>query len=145
MAGSIETGRIDDFAHAIDFFPTIAAAPELETPANLPGINLVDAKARKERERVFGVPHAILNVTVGAPDDSQQYLWCVEGDWKLILRFHGQDTTRFKAVHAWDTSPARLFNLKTDPHEKNDQAKKHPVIVEPLKKTIADWHRSAYH
>jgi arylsulfatase A-like enzyme len=138
--GRVTPERVDDLAHAIDLFPTIAAAADLKTPANLPGINLMDAKARSGRKRVFGVTHSIHNMTVGDPDDTQQYLWCVEGDWKLIRRFQGQDTTRYQAVHAWDTSPVRLFNVKADPHEQHDLAKSHPEIVERLKKTIADWH-----
>ena len=134
--------RSDDLAHAIDLFPTIAAAAGLETPADLPGVNLMDADARTARKRVFGVTHAIHNMTLGDPDDTLQYLWCVENDWKLIQRFHGKDTTQYKRVHAWDTAGVRLYDLKSDPQEKNDLAKKHPQIVQRLKKVIADWRRN---
>jgi arylsulfatase A-like enzyme len=137
--GHLKPERIDDFAHAIDLYPTIAAAANLKIPANLPGINLMNSEARQGRERVFGVTHSIYNMTVGDPDDTLQYLWCVEGDWKLILRFQGKDTTQYRAVHEWDTSPIRLFNIKADPYEKNDLFKRHPEIVKRLKKAIADW------
>jgi len=137
--------RSDAFAHTIDLFPTIAAAAGLNAPADLPGVNLMDAKARKDRRRVFGVTHAIHNMTVGNPDDTQQYLWCVEEEWKLIQRFHGQDTTKYKNVHVWDTAPYRLYNLKSDPHEKNDLATKHPKVVDRLKKAIVDWRRKLTH
>ena len=132
----------DDLAHAIDLFPTIAAATGLKAPANLPGINLLDTAARRERKRVFGVTHSIHNMTLGDPDDTQQYLWCVENKWKLIQRFAGKDTTQYRRVHTWDTAPFRLFNLESDPHEKHDLATKHPPIVKRLKKAIADWRRS---
>lgn len=132
--------RPDDFAHAIDLFPTIAAAAGLDAPSDLPGINLMDAQARRERKRVFGVTHSIHNMTLGDPDDTQQYLWCVEREWKLIQRFHGKDTTVYKNVHVWDKAPVRLFRIKTDPHEKNDLAAEHPVVVKRLKQAIADWH-----
>jgi arylsulfatase A-like enzyme len=138
--GRVKPERIQDLAHAIDLFPTIAAATGVEAPVNLPGINLLDAKARKGRKRVFGVTHSIFNMTVGDPDDTQQYLWCVEDEWKLLLRYPGKDTTRYRNVHVWDEAPVRLFNLKEDPHEKHDLAGERREIVERLKQAIEDWH-----
>lgn len=138
--GHMKPQRVDDLAHAIDLFPTIITAAGLQAPKNLPGIDLMDAEARQNRKRVFGVTHSIHNMSVGDPDDTQQYLWCVEGDWKLILRFSGSDTTKYKAVHAWDTEPIRLYDVKSDPHERNNLAAKHPEIVARLKKAIKAWH-----
>jgi arylsulfatase A-like enzyme len=131
--------RCIDFAHAIDLFPTITASVGLATPADLPGINLMDADSRQQRKRVFGVTHSIHNMTVGNPDDTLQYLWCVEDQWKLIQRFHGKDTTKYKNVHAWDTAPARLYNVKSDPSEKQDLAPQHPELVIRLKQEIQTW------
>ena len=136
----VKPERTADFAHAIDFFPTIAAAVGVDVPADLPGVNLLDAKARKGRGQVFGVAHSIHNMTVGDPDDTQQYLWCVEDEWKLLVRYHGKDTTRYRNVHVWDKAAFRLFNLKDDPHEKEDLAGKRPEIVQRLKKAIEAWH-----
>lgn len=138
--GHLKPQRVDEFAHAVDVFPTIVSAAGLKPPESLPGINLMDLEACQGRERVFGVTHSIHNMTVGDPDDTQQYLWCVEGDWKLILRYHGKDTTKYKAVHAWDTEPARLYHLKSDPHERHNLVAKHPAIVERLKQAIEAWH-----
>jgi arylsulfatase A-like enzyme len=145
--------RCDDFAHAIDLFPTIAAAvgplvadrargqtsPLVAVPAraDLPGINLMDVDARKQRKRVFGVTHSIHNMTVGNPDDTLQYLWCVEDQWKLIQRFHGKDTTKYKNVHVWDTAAERLYNIKADPQEKHDLAAQQPEVVARLKQEIS--------
>ncbi|MCC6507951.1 MAG: sulfatase-like hydrolase/transferase, partial [Pirellulaceae bacterium] len=131
--------RCAEFAHAIDLFPTITAAVGLDTPANLPGINLMDANARQQRKRVFGVTHSIHNLTVGNPNDTLQYLWCVEDQWKLIQRFHGKDTTKYKNVHTWDTAPARLYNIKADPGELSDMAAQHPEIVARLTREIETW------
>ena len=75
-----------DLAHAIDIFPTISAAAGLEAPDHLTGINLMDADARAKRKAVFGVMHSVQNMTLGKPDESLQYLWCIEGDWKLLVR-----------------------------------------------------------
>jgi arylsulfatase A-like enzyme len=141
--GQVKPDRVTDFAHAIDLFPTIAAAAGLEVPANLTGINLLDAAARQRRQRIFGVCHATHNMTIGDPDNTLQYLWCVEGEWKLLVRYQGQDTTQYRNLHVWDKAPQRLFNLKDDPHEKNDLAKKHPQIVQRLKQAIESWRQSA--
>ncbi len=131
--------RSEDFAQAIDLFPTIAAAAGLDAPKNLPGINLLDAKARQQRKRVFGVTHSIHNLTVGKPDETLQYLWCVDHEWKFIERFQGKDTTKYKNVHAWDTAPARLYNIHDDPAELNDLASQNPEVVARLKRELETW------
>lgn len=133
-------GDSDAFAHAVDLYPTIAAAAGIKLPSNLPGINLLDKEAVEKRDTVYGVTHSIHNITVGNPDDTLQYLWCINDDWKLIVRYHGSDTTNYKNVHLWDTAPYRLYNLEKDPHEKNDLAASHPEIVQRLKKKIEAWH-----
>ena len=140
--GHVKPERSKNLAHAIDLFPTIAAATGVEAPANLPGINLVDAGARKERTQVFGVTHSIYNMTVGNPDDTQQYLWCVEDEWKLLVRYPGKDTTKYRNVHVWDKAPVRLFNLKNDPHEKHDLTGERPKVVQRLKQAIENWHKA---
>jgi arylsulfatase A-like enzyme len=138
--GSIEPGRSKDLAHAIDLFPTIAAATGIAAPKDLPGINLLDAKARRERDTVFGVCHSVHNMTPSRPDGTLQYLWCVSGDWKLLVRHDGEDTTDYRNVHLWDKQPLRLYNLKDDPHEKNELSSAHPEIVEKLRRKIEAWH-----
>lgn len=138
--GKIEPGRPSDLAHGIDFFPTIAAAAGLKAPDGLPGIDLLDAEARQQRDAVFGVCHSIHNMTPGNPDGTLQYLWCVEEQWKLLVRYNGEDTTQYRNVHIWDKAPVRLFDLKADPGEKHDVSAEHPEIVARMKKRISDWH-----
>ena len=135
----VKPDRIQNFAHAIDIFPTIAAAADVTTANNLPGINLLDSNARSSRKQVFGVCHSTHNVTVGDPDDTLQYLWCVEEKWKLIVRYNGQDTTRYRNLHAWDSAPFHLYDLGSDPHEKNDLANEHPEVVNRMNLAIKDW------
>ena len=141
--GKTEPARAPEFAHAVDLFPTIASIAGLRAPEGLPGINLMDAEARKHRDIVFGETHSIHNMTPGKPDDTLQYLWCVEDEWKLILRFAGKDTTHYRNVHQWDTEPARLYRIKDDPREKTNLAAKHPEVVERLKARILAWHPEA--
>ena len=139
--GHSKPTRVQDLAHAVDLFPTIAVAAGLDVPDGLPGINLLHAQARKDRNRVFGVCNSTHNMTPENPDGTLQYLWCAEGDWKLIVRYPGSDTTQYKALHQWDTEGVHLFNLKDDPHERNDMADAHPEIVARLKTKIEAWHR----
>ncbi len=134
-----QPGRQSSFAHATDFFPTIASAAGVEAPSGLPGINLLDSSVTQDRDIIFGVTHSIQDMTIGNPDRNLQYLWCVSGDWKLILRYPGIDTTRFAAMHEWDRPSARLYNLAIDPHENKDLAESRPKIVAKLKDRIHNW------
>ncbi len=138
----IKPERREELAHAIDLFPTIAAAAGFDPPTNLPGVNLMDEAARAGRQQVFGVTHSIHNMTVGDPNDTLQYLWCVEHDWKLLVRHHGKDTTKYRNLHVWDEAPVRLYRLTADPHEKNNLAQQHPEIVNRLTEQIEAWHKS---
>jgi arylsulfatase A-like enzyme len=138
--GVVKPERSKRFAHAIDLFPTIAAAAEVEVPDDLPGINLLDAEKRDARTCVFGVCNATHNMTLGQSDETLQYLWCVDGDWKLLVRYHGADTTKYANLHVWDQAPVRLYNVAEDPHEQNECSAKHPDIVARLKQEIQDWH-----
>lgn len=139
-SGEVTAGRSDDLAHAIDIFPTIAAAAGLQSPTDLPGVNLMDDNARSQREAVYGVTHAIHNMTQGDPDDTLQYLWCVEDDWKLLVRYHGTDTTWYRDVHSWDDQPTRLYHLESDPHEQQEVSTDHPEVVERMRQQIEAWH-----
>jgi arylsulfatase A-like enzyme len=136
---TIQPKKMSGFAHSIDLFPTIAAAAGLEAPEGLPGINLLDETAVNDRTCIFGSMNASHNISIGDPDATLQYLWCIEGDWKLLLRYHGKDTTHYRALHEWDTAPARLYNLKKDPAEKDDLAASHPELVARLKAKIEAW------
>ena len=138
--GHMKPGHLPDLAHAIDIFPTIAASAGLNAPETLQGIDLLNAEARSKRKTVFGVTNSIHNMTRGNPDHTLQYLWCIDGDWKLLQRYHGNDTTRYRNVHAWDTASIRLFNLKEDPHEKTDLASSNPEKAQQLKEKIEAWH-----
>jgi arylsulfatase A-like enzyme len=138
--GKVAPTRSPDFAHAIDFFPTIAAATGITPPEGLPGINLLDEAARKARTSVFGVCHATHNMNPNNSDGTLLFLWCVSGDWKLMMRYPGKDTTSYKVINDWDQKPIQLYHLKTDPHEKNEVSEMHPEIAEKLRKEIEAWH-----
>ncbi len=129
-----------DLAHTTDIFPTIATLANIDTPKHLQGINLLNKQTRKKRSTIFGVTHSSHNMTLGKPDQTLQYQWAIEANWKLIIRQNGTDNSRFRALHHWDNEPFRLYNLITDPTETNNLASKHPEKVAQLKKKIDIWH-----
>ena len=139
--GSLSPEQEHGFAHSIDLYPTIGALAGIEVPEELSGINLLDRAAVRARDTVYGSLHSTHNMTVGDPDDTLQYLWCIENEWKLIMRFDGEDTSEYKVLHTWDTAPFRLFNLEQDPGEKNDLAGARPKLVDRLRQKIEAWRR----
>ncbi len=139
--GHIEPKKSDELAHAVDLFPTIAMLANFKAPADLPGLNLLDEKAVSERKAVFGVTHAIHNMTPGKPDVTLKYLWCVEKEWKLMVRYPGEDITKYKNLHIWDTEPVRLYHIADDPSEKVELSDKHPDVVKRLKSKLQEWYQ----
>ena len=131
-----------DLAHAVDLFPTIVSAAGGEVPTGLLGINLLDESARKKRDTVFGVNHSTHNMTLGDPDDTLQYIWCIEGKWKLIKRYQGKDISpHYSALHQWDTAAYHLYDLEKDPNELNDLADAMPKRVKHMSAKIDQWRK----
>ena len=126
----LKPSRDPNLAHALDLFPTIAAAAKLESPPSLPGINLLDQQAREDRNAVFGVTHASHNIDRENPDATLQYLWCIEGKWKLLLRYQGRDNSNWRKLLDWDKQPVRLYNVQADPLEKQEVSAANPQVVE---------------
>ena len=132
--------RSQDLAHSIDLFPTIAAVSQIKPSLDLPGINLLNSQKRKERKRIFGASYSVYNMTPGNQNATLQYQWCIEGDWKLLLRYNGLDTTHYKQLHVWDKKPVRLYNLKLDPYEKNEVSNENLEVIKRIKNEIHNWH-----
>jgi arylsulfatase A-like enzyme len=131
-----------DLAHAIDLFPTIVSAAGGEVPKGLPGIDLLDESARKQRDTLFGVNHSTHNMTLGDPDDTLQYIWCIEGKWKLIKRYQGKDISpHYSALHKWDTAAYHLYDLEKDPNELKDLADAMPKKVKHMSAKIDQWRK----
>jgi len=138
--GRVKPGRSADLASSVDLMPTVLSACGIERPADLPGIDLLDAEARTGRDTIFGASYSIHNMTPGDPAATLQYRWCISTHWKLLLRSPGSDTTRYKTVHAWDRTSARLFDLKDDPREEENLIDDHSEIARRLRAGIEAWH-----
>jgi arylsulfatase A-like enzyme len=131
-----------DLAHAVDLFPTIVGAAGGKVPIGLPGIDLLDESARKQRDTLFGVNHSTHNMTLGDPDDTLQYIWCIEGKWKLIKRYQGKDISpHYSALHKWDTAAYHLYDLVKDPNELNDLADAMADRVKRMSAKIDQWRK----
>ncbi len=142
--GKVAPARSLDLASSIDLMPTLLHACQMETPDNLPGIDLLDAMTRQHRKAIFGASYSIHNMTPGDPEQTLQYRWCIEGNWKLLLRYHGSDTTRYRTVHQWDTTATRLYNLDQDPDEQTNLANTQHDIVQRLTRRIEEQVRKGF-
>ena len=139
LPGTIEPERSTDLASSIDLYPTIMTACGLDVPQDLPGINLLDKEARRDRDAVFGAAYSMANMTIGNPADTRQYRWVITRKWKYIVRDQGRDTTRYRFIHAWDQTPTQLFDLVADPGETTNLVDRHPEVVQELSPKLEAW------
>ncbi len=112
---------------SIDLAPTILAACGLELTAEMLGIDLINKResALAHREAIFGEIFSHDVADIDDPAASLLYRWCIESDWKLILPKDGQN--------------AELYNLKSDPFEKNNVAADNHDVISRLTGRINRW------
>ena len=111
---------------------SIRIACHVSAPKDLPGVNLLDAEKRAQRQHIFGAAYSIHNMTVGSPAATRQYRWVITRRWKYLKRDHGKDTTSYKFVHLWDQAPEHLFDLAADPGETKNLAKSESDVTARL-------------
>jgi len=132
----------DETISSIDIVPTLLAAAGADTPADLPGLNLVpylDDGRPIPRDAIFGEGFAHDIADVENPEASLLYRWCIEGPWKLLLTYDGE-VNRYASTHPRSEKRPQLFNLRDDPHETTNVAGEHPEIVARMAEKIADWY-----
>jgi uncharacterized sulfatase len=147
MPGTLKPSSRKELVSSIDIFPTILDAVNIEVPQNLPGLNLWDnLKSEKEIDRhiVFGEAYGHDIIDKDNPEASLGYLWCIEGDWKLILSYDGVlegGNGGYDFTHDEVRSePIRLYKITEDPFEKINLADMHPEKVKQLKNKIEAWY-----
>ncbi len=137
--GVIEVADRPELCTSIDIPPTILAAAGIEVPSNWPGLNLLPKMKngkRIGRDTLFGESFAHDIADVHKPEDSLLYRWVIEGDWKLLLSYDGRPGKM--KYPPTETAPL-LFDLKDDPHERNDLAGENPRLVRRLARKIERW------
>ncbi|MGH7242317.1 MAG: arylsulfatase B [Phycisphaerales bacterium] len=112
--GHIKPGTtIDEMIHVVDLYPTIAALAGASTSKSMPldGVNqwptISEGKPSARTEVIYNIEPFRAGVR--------------QGDWKLIWR-------------VMLPSAIELYNIKTDPSEKDNVAAQHPEIVAKLQK-----------
>jgi uncharacterized sulfatase len=127
--GKVAPQAIDIPVSAVDLMPTILQLAGVKPPEGLDGVSLLDDEALRSRPYVAGADYTHDIVEIGNPASSLRYRWLVAGDWKLIVSsgLHGA------------TEPARLFNLRQDPDERKDLARKQPARVAEMKALLDGW------
>ncbi len=124
--GTIAPRTSQELACSIDILPTVLASCGVETPADLPGVNLLDGAAVAARRHIFGAcfTHTLLDLD----DPARNVLsrWTVCDHWKLIVPHK-------------NLAAVELFDLAADPEEMQNLAAIHPDTVRTLTPLLDAW------
>ena len=125
------TPRRDDetLASIIDIVPTILSAAGLQPPAPLPGVNLMDSAALTARKTIFVESYTHDVADIQNPAKSLMAAVVIDGRFKLILPAGAKSDQPFATI----PNMPELYDLKTDPLEKQNLAADKPDVVERLK------------
>jgi len=128
----------------VDIVPTIHSILGIDQ-GNLPGINVLDEHQVQNRTTVFAeaYDHDIENIQ--NPTETLLYQIAIEYEWKIMIpnskmiQQPGETKEQLKA--GYYSNEIQLYNLKTDPFEKNNISEQHPEQVERLRKKIFEWYQ----
>lgn len=140
--GKIPVADRTEVVSSIDIVPTILAATLTQSPAGLPGRNLMPNLLESkpiDRQRIFGESFAHDIADLENPEASLLFRWCIEGKWKLLLTYDGE-VNRYASTHPRDEKRPQLFDLSADPTEKINLAVDHPDVVAGMVQAINDWY-----
>lgn len=141
LPSKFEPQMRSEMTSSIDIVPTILDAVGLPIPEEMPGLSLLDNLQKKtsiERDIIFGEGFGHDVVDLNDIEASLLYRWVIEGDWKLILSYDGENP-RWTAKHTMIGEP-RLYNLGQDPFEEVNLAEKFPEKVSLLSKKLDEWY-----
>jgi uncharacterized sulfatase len=127
--GKIQPTDSPEFAHSIDIVPTLLKALEIPLPAGLPGIDLLDEQARKDRKVVFGECFTHNANDLDDPKANLRWRWAVQGQWKLIVPNQAIERD----------GKNELYDLVADPLETKNLVLTHPEIERDLLSQLDAW------
>jgi uncharacterized sulfatase len=149
--GRVQPARSASLASSLDIMPTICVALGLSPPAGLPGIDLLDASALRNRQYLFGECFTIRSQTLDDPAANLLWRWATDGQWRLIVPRTAEYSQKLRPIpsDSFLTSDLMetlrgakplLYNLDADPAESRNLAEENPAIVARLGSALnASW------
>jgi arylsulfatase A-like enzyme len=148
--GRIQPATSESLASSLDILPTVLAACGVPAPAELPGVNLLDADAVAARKQLFGECYTHTLLDLDDPAASLMWRWTVRQDgdhlWKLIepvtaIAGRPFPTWEGRSVAAADQAryergEIELFDVAADPGETKNLAADHPALVSDLRASL---------
>ncbi len=120
-------------AQSIDFLPTLLQLVDhpdrAQLSQNLPGINLLDDSALKNRRAIYGECFTHNAVDLNVPSKNLRYRWMIDGNTKLIVPDSANEPK----------AEVELYNLATDAHEEKNLASLQTDKVSELKSALDKW------
>ena len=131
--GKVQPGERPELANSIDLAPTILKACGLEPTDTMQGIDLLDNTALAKRKSTHGACYLHNAVDIHKPSANLTHRWLINGNWKVILPYKANLTTRDEAKGTGETE---LYNLAKDPFERRNLAKSKASRVKRLTKQL---------
>ena len=116
-------------ASSIDLAPTALHAAGLPVPPDMPGINLLDAKAAAARTTIHGEIFTHDSQSLDSPAASLRWRWIISGHAKLIVPHPANEPN----------APVELYDLAADPDESHNLAPQQPAQVADLTARLNAW------
>jgi len=137
--GKVEPLRDDvTLATILDFPPTILHLAGIEPPADLPGLNLIDRAAMRERKSIIVEAYSHDIIDLDHPAKSLTARTVIDGWSKLIVPGPRVEDLK-RRPFAKIAGVVELYDLKADPAETTNLAAENPQEVARLK-TLLDAH-----
>jgi arylsulfatase A-like enzyme len=130
--GQVRPQQSERLASSLDILPTLLAATRTPLPAGLPGINLLDDRALRGRQTLFGALFTHDAVDLEEPAANLMTRWIIDGDWKLMVPVPGQ-------ANEEQPQEIELYRIATDPEERQNLAAREPRRVAALQRQLDAW------
>jgi arylsulfatase A-like enzyme len=127
--GVIKPRRDETPVLSLDLFPTLLRAAGATPAKDLPGLDLIDEMAIKNRKEIFGECfHHDLD-DLNNPSVNLRWRWMIRGDWKLIVPANTGDKA----------APDELYQITKDPLENTNLLGKEQERVVEMKAALDAW------
>jgi len=114
---------------SIDIAPTLLAALGGTPTKEMQGLNLLDESAVQSRKVICGECFTHNAIELERPAANLRWRWIVEGSWKLIVPDGANEPN----------AAIELYDLDTDPFERNNVAAQRRENVANLRAKLDDW------